>query len=149
MALLSEDSIGSIPMTERFVFLLFFSSSESEVNHHHHHHLHLHHHHHHGSDVGRWPPLVAGHGQDVARAALGEVRLRLVDLGLHDDRALLAVHAALDGAGDVHLQLPLLTAEEEEEEEEELRHSPDTCRGIKHAQPLVTLCVCERGEEKI
>lgn len=58
-----------------------------------------------------WPSLVARNGQDVTRAALGEVGLRLVDLGLHDDRALPAIHAALDGTGDVDLQLPLLTAQ--------------------------------------
>lgn len=58
-----------------------------------------------------WRGSVAGNGQDVTGAALGEVRLRLVDLGLHDDRALPPVHAALDGTRDVDLQLPLLAAE--------------------------------------
>lgn len=59
------------------------------------------------------PTLVARNSQDVPRPALGEVRLRLVDLGLNDDRALSAIHAALDGTRNVHLQLPLLTVEGE------------------------------------
>lgn len=58
------------------------------------------------------PTLIARNGQYVTGSALGEVRLREVDLGLHDDRALPPVHAALDGTGDVDLQLPLLAAEE-------------------------------------
>ena len=55
--------------------------------------------------------LVSRHCQDITGAALGEVWLRLVDLGLHNDSALPAIHTALDGTGDIHLQLPLLTAE--------------------------------------
>lgn len=62
-----------------------------------------------------WPTLVARDSQDVARTTLGEVRPRLVDLGLHDNRALPPIHAALDGTGDVDLQLPLLTAERTED----------------------------------
>lgn len=58
--------------------------------------------------------LVAGNHQDVTGAALGEIRLRLVDPGLHDDRALPPIHAALDGAGDLDLQLPPLAAERKE-----------------------------------
>ena len=64
-----------------------------------------------------WPVLVARNGQDVTGPALGEVGLRLVDLGLDDDRALPPAHAALDRAGDVHLQLPLLTAQRKEKME--------------------------------
>lgn len=64
-----------------------------------------------------WPVLVARNSQDVTRSALGEVWLRLVDLGLDDDRALPPAHAALDRARDVHLQLPLLTAERNEKME--------------------------------
>lgn len=56
------------------------------------------------------PALIARDSQYVTGSALGEVRLREVDLGLHDDRALPPVHAALDGTGDVDLQLPLLAA---------------------------------------
>lgn len=58
--------------------------------------------------------LVARNDQDVTGAALGEVRLRLVDPGLHHNCALPPVHAALDGAGDVDLQLPPLAAERKE-----------------------------------
>lgn len=61
------------------------------------------------------PTSVARDSQDVAGATLGEVRPGLVDPGLHDDRALPPVHAALDGAGDADLQPPLLTAEETED----------------------------------
>lgn len=57
------------------------------------------------------PILVSRNSQDVTGSALSEVWLRLVDLGLDDDRALPPVHAALDGTCDVHLQLPLLTLE--------------------------------------
>lgn len=60
----------------------------------------------------RWRLLVARHGQDVPRAALGEIWLRLVDLGLHDDGALPAVQAALDGRGHADQELPLLAAPE-------------------------------------
>lgn len=67
-----------------------------------------------------WPSLVARNGQDVTRAALGEVWLRLVDLGLHNDGALPPVHAALDGTRDVDLQLPLLAAERQEKMEKKL-----------------------------
>lgn len=89
---------------------------------------HRHHHHHHLGLVSYQlslffspppppprlvrPTLIARNGQYVTGSALGEVRLREVDLGLHDDRALPPVHAALDGTGDVDLQLPLLAAEE-------------------------------------
>lgn len=70
----------------------------------------------HGSEITIYfDRLVARDSQDVARAALGEVGPCLVDPGLHDDRALPPVHAALDGAGDADLQLPLLTAEETED----------------------------------
>lgn len=58
-----------------------------------------------------WLILVARNSQDVTRSALGEVWVWLVDLGLDNNRALSPTHAALDGTRDVHLQLPLLTAD--------------------------------------
>lgn len=42
----------------------------------------------------------------------------MVDLGFDDDCALLAIHAALDGGHNVHLQLPLLTGTENRNTEE-------------------------------
>lgn len=67
------------------------------------------------SEAESWLTLVARNSQYVAGATLGEVRLRLVDLGLHGDRALPPVNAAVDGTGDVDLELPPLTAEETED----------------------------------
>lgn len=67
--------------------------------------------------------LVSRNSQDVTRSALGEVWLWLVDLGLDNDRALPAIHAALDGTCDIHLQLPLLTAGKKIQDGERKRKS--------------------------
>lgn len=53
--------------------------------------------------------LVAWHFKYVAWSALGEVRLWLVDLGLHHDSTFSTIHTALNGAYNIHLKLPLLT----------------------------------------
>lgn len=53
--------------------------------------------------------LVAWHFKYVSWSALGEVRLWLVDLRLHHDGTLPTIHAALNGAYDIHLELPLFT----------------------------------------
>lgn len=54
---------------------------------------------------------VPGHTEDEARAVLGEVRLWLIEPGLHRDGAFLPVQAALHRVGDVHLKVALLTLE--------------------------------------
>lgn len=54
---------------------------------------------------------VPGHTEDEARAVLGEVRLRLIQPGLHRDGAFLPMEAALHRVGDVHLKVALLTLE--------------------------------------
>jgi hypothetical protein len=57
---------------------------------------------------------VPGHTEDEARAVLGEVRLWLIEPGLHRDGAFLPVQAALHRVGDVHLKVALLTARVEQ-----------------------------------
>lgn len=52
---------------------------------------------------------VPGHTEDEARAVLGEVGLRLVELRLHGNGALLPMQAALHRVGDVDLKVALLT----------------------------------------
>lgn len=54
---------------------------------------------------------VPGHTEDEARAVLGEVRLRLIEPGLHRHGAFLPMQAALHRVGDVHLEVALLTLE--------------------------------------
>lgn len=63
-------------------------------------------------DDGR---LVAWHFKYVAWPTLGEVRLWLVDLGLHHDGTLSTIHTALNGAYNIHLELSLLTREKKKD----------------------------------
>lgn len=92
-----------------------------------------------------WPSLVARHGQDVAGAALGKVGLRLVVLGLHNDCALPAVHAALDGTGDADLELPLLAARETRKDGEReshwmsVSHYTDRIRVHTHTHTILSI----------
>lgn len=57
---------------------------------------------------------VPGHTEDEARAVLGEVRLWLIEPGLHRYGAFLSMQAALHRVGDVHLKVALLTARVEQ-----------------------------------
>lgn len=63
--------------------------------------------------------LVAWHCKYVAWSVLGEVRLWLVDLGLHHDGTLSTIHTALNGACSIHLELPLLTRRNEKKKEKD------------------------------
>lgn len=57
---------------------------------------------------------VPGHTEDEAGAVLGEVRLWLIEPGLHRHGAFLPMQAALHRVGDIHLKVALLTARVEQ-----------------------------------
>lgn len=54
--------------------------------------------------------LIPRHAEDETGTMLGEIRLGLVNLGLHGDGAFPPVQAALDRVGDADLQSAFLAA---------------------------------------
>lgn len=61
--------------------------------------------------------LIPRHAEDETGTMLGEIRLGLVNLGLHGDGAFPPVQAALDRVGDADLQSAFLAAKAKSKEQ--------------------------------
>lgn len=100
---------------------------------------------------------VPRHTEDEARAVLGEVRLWLIEPGLHRDGAFLPMQAALHRVGDIHLKVALLTARLEQTGQAASEwadtvlwfpwqpQGPATCQAVSGFNPLSSQVSTEVG----